>query len=382
MTIRHIAVLSGKRGGYGAMFPMLRAIQDDPGLRLSLIVTDQHLNQRFGNTVDEVTRDFPVVTPIDLGQTGGSPRERTRALGTGLTKMADVFADLAPDLLVLYGDRGESVIAAVAAINLGIPIAHIQGGDVSGNVDEPVRHAITKLAHLHFPSNEESAARISAMGEEDWRIRVVGDNHVDPIVAGTYTSAAVVRRRYDVPEGARPFILIYHPETTSHRDGHADMRRILETVLAGGRRTIIIYPCSDQGYEEILRAIGEVEGGPNVSVHKNIEAPDFHGLLAIAAALIGNSSAGLIETPYLGIPAINIGGRQKGRRHAENVIHCGHDADEIAAALAMVVGDGAFAERVATCSRPFGDGMAYQRIVDALRTVPLDNRLKEKRFAA
>ena len=382
MSVRHIAVLTGKRGGYGAMRPMLRAIADDPKLRLSLIVTDQHINPAFGATVSEIERDFVVAAAVDMEQTGGRSRDRARALGVCATRMAEVLADLKPDILVLYGDRGEVLATAMVAINLGIPIAHLQGGDISGNVDEPMRHAVTKLSHIHFTSNEDSAARIRALGEEERRIHVVGDNHVDPIVAGSFSDAAKVRRRYDIKEDARPIIVLYHPETTRLRDGYGDMRCILEAVLARGIRTVVIYPCSDRGYDDIVCAIEEVRNHPNASVHMNIEAPDFHGLLAIAAAIVGNSSAGLIETPYFPVPAINVGERQKGRKNVENVIHCRCDREDVAKALDTALGDAQFAERVARCGRPFGDGRAYLRIVESLKATELGPHLLDKRMVA
>lgn len=380
MSRRHIAVLTGKRGGYGAMKPLLRAIDTDPLLQLSLIVTDQHVNPRFGATATEVARDFKIAAVVDMEQADGSAVARARALGLCLNRMPDVLNELRPDILVLYGDRGEVLATAIAAIHLGIPIAHLQGGDLSGNVDELMRHAMTKLSHLHFPSTAASAERIRRMGEEEWRIHVVGDNHVDPIVAGDYSDERTVRQRYGIAGAEMPIIVLQHPETTRRRDHYADMRGLLDAVLGCGRRTIIVYPCSDQGYDEIVRAIREVESHPGVSVHQNIDAPDFWGLLAIAGAMVGNSSAGLIETPYFKLPAINVGQRQLGRMHAENVIHCDADHDSVAGALATAMEDPGFRKRVSHCSRPFGDGLAWQRVVEVLRTVTIDADLLNKRM--
>lgn len=380
MTRRHIAVLTGKRGGYGAMKPLLRALDADPELRLSLIVTDQHLNERFGATISEVEREFKVSAAVDMEQVDGSALARAKALGTCLNRISDVLQDLRPDILVLYGDRGEVLATAVAAIHLGIPIAHLQGGDLSGNIDELMRHAMTKLSHLHFPSTPTSADRIRRMGEEEWRIHVVGDNHVDPIVAGDYTDAATLRQRYNISEGEKPIIILQHPETTRRRDHYGDMHTILDAVLERGTRTIIIYPCSDQGYDEIVCAIQEVETRPGVSVHRNIDAHDFRGLLAIAGVMVGNSSAGLIETPYFQLPAINIGQRQSGRAHAENVIHCEPLRNAIATALATALDDPHFATTAARCSRPFGDGLAWRRVLGVLKTVELGPQLLNKRM--
>lgn len=378
---RHIAVLTGKRGGYGAMKPMLREIESCPGMRLSLIVTDQHVNAKFGATIAEVRKEFNVAAAVDMKQADGTSLARSRALGVCLTRMTDVLAKLNPDILVLYGDRGEVLATALAAVTLRIPIAHLQGGDVSGNVDEVMRHAATKLSHLHFPSTEASARRILAMGEEPWRVRPVGDNHVDLIVAGEYSPPEVVRERYSISADERPIIVLYHPETTRVRDGFDDMRMLLDVVLAEKRRTIVVYPCSDHGYEGIVSAIQMVRDVPGVSMHQNIEAPDFWGILAISGVMVGNSSAGLVETPYFRIPAINVGDRQKGRACSNNVIHCNYDKDELSVGLKRALSDAAFSQVVAQCPQPFGDGFAYKRIVETLESVELGQRLLDKRMA-
>jgi len=378
--VRKIAVLTGKRGGFGAMKPLLRAINEDDELKLSLIVTDQHLNNRFGKTIQEVQQEFEVAAAVDMEQEGGSPRERAKALGTCLTKIPDVLFQVKPDILVLYGDRGEVLATAIAAIHLGIPIAHLQGGDVSGNVDELMRHAITKLSHLHFPSTRASANRIENLGEEKWRITVAGDNHVDPIVAGDYTAEDVLRDRYNISKGESPILILQHPETTRNRDHYHDMVVTLIPALKMNRRTLIVYPCSDHGYNEIIRAIEEYSEKPGVTVHQNIPAEDFWGLMAIAGVLIGNSSAGLIETPYFKLPAINVGARQAGREHAENVIHVDFDENQIEEALRTVLENPVFRESLNDIQLPFGDGYAWKRVLEVLKKVSINEHLINKRI--
>lgn len=377
---RHIAVLTGKRGGYGAMKPMLRLMSRDPEIRLSLIVTDQHLSAVFGATASEITQDFEIAARVAMDQASDAPIDRAQAVGRCLVGMAETLETLKPDILVLYGDRGEVLASATASLHLGLPIAHLQGGDVSGNGDELMRHAVTKLSHLHFASNEQSAARIRAMGEEEWRIEVVGDNHVDAIVAGEFSSASEVRSKYAISEDERPIVVLYHPETTRSRNHEADMRTILDAVLARGRRTLLIYPCSDQGYGGIVCAIEEMRDRPGVTVHKNINAPDFWGILAISAAMVGNSSAGLIETPYFGIPAIDVGQRQNGRLRSNNAIHCEAEPEALNRALSTALDDAAFIAQAQSCNRPFGDGRAAERIVQALKSVEIGPRLRDKRM--
>lgn len=378
--MKRIAVLTGKRGGYGAMKPMLRLIRDDPECELLLILTDQHLNETFGATISEVAADFEIAATVDMRQVGGAQVDRGAALGRCLSGMAEVFDRLRPDILVLYGDRGEVLAAATAAITLNVPIGHVQGGDISGNSDEFFRHAVTKLSHLHFPASEDSAKRIYAMGEEGWRIHVVGDNHVDPIMAKDFTDAVTIRTRYGIEETEAPILVLFHPETTRARDNAAGTRAILNAVLARRRRTIVVYPCSDPGYEHIVAAIHEYEEVPGLSIHRNIEARDFAGLMAIAGCMIGNSSAGLIETPYHRIPAINVGQRQRGRARSENVIDCESEASALAAALTTALEPGPFRDRLPFCRWPFGDGRAGQRIYEVLKATEAGPRLFDKRM--
>lgn len=380
MTL-HIAVLTGKRGGYGAMKPMLHAIKKDNNLKLSLIVTDQHVSKQFGETVKEVEKDFHITSAIDMEQKDGSPVERAKALGVCLHKIAPALQGLSPDVLILYGDRGEVLSTAIAALHLRIPIAHLQGGDISGNVDEMMRHAMTKLSHFHFASTQRSAERIIKMGEEPWRVHTVGDNHIDQIIARQYTKAEVIRERYNISEGTSPVIVLQHPETIDTRNHYQDMQQTLKAVLALKQRTFIVYPCSDQGYEGIIKAIKEVEHLPFVSVYKNIEAHDFWGLLAISAVMVGNSSAGLIETPSFKIPAVNIGKRQQGRQYAENVIHVECKEEAVAGALQKALFDEAFKKIVASCSQPFGEGKAGEKIVSILKGINFkDPKVLNKRM--
>ena len=373
-------VLTGKRGGFGAMKPMLRLLRDDPAFQLQLVATDQHVSDRFGRTVTEIEAEFPVAALVDMGQKDDKPESRARALGVCLENMAGQLSQMRPDICVLYGDRGEVLASATAATTLNIPIAHIQGGDISGSQDEVMRHAVTKLAHLHFPSTEDSAERIRRMGEEDWRIHVVGDNHLDLIVAGEYARPAEVVRELEVDPAKPLIIVLQHSETTAPDESHYQMVETLEAVRGTGHQAVVIHPSSDAGYEGVLRAIEEIGRPPQFRVRVNLEAPVFWGLLAMASVLVGNSSAGLIESPSFHLPAVDIGRRQEGRKRAENVIHAEHDRKLIRAAIDEAL-SGTFRATAAKCQQLFGDGMAGERIIKVLRDVSLDRRLLLKRMA-
>ncbi len=360
------------------MTPTMNLIADRDDMELKVVVTDQHLYDRFGRTVEEVEGRFRVDAAIDMGQEGDSNADRGRAVGVCLTKSIDVLADLAPDILLVIGDRGEVFAACIAAHNLRIPIAHVQGGDVSGSLDEPVRHAITKLAHIHFPSTELSAERIRRMGEEEWRIHVVGDTHIDQIILGDVTPEEELRRRYGLSD--EPFVLVLqHSDSTVADQSGAQMAETMAAVSDAGVRALLVYPCSDQGFEGIIGEIEKSANPPLVTVHKNIPAPDFVGLQKLAAALVGNSSAGLIEAPYFGLPAVNIGDRQIGRERAGNTLDVGYDRAAISRALDRAFDEG-FRQNLGGLTPPFGDGTAYKRIVEVLADVELGPALLDKRM--
>jgi UDP-hydrolysing UDP-N-acetyl-D-glucosamine 2-epimerase len=358
----------------------MEAIRAHPEMHLSVVVTDQHLYERFGKTVAEVEASFPVAAVIDMEQRGDTNRDRARAIGVCLAKAADVLEDLDPDVLLVIGDRGEVLAFSIAAHNLQIAIAHIQGGDVSGSLDDAMRHAVTKLAHIHFASTEASARRIIGMGEEKWRVHVVGDPHVDALLRKV-TPREELGRRYALPDG-EPFLLVLqHSDATAPKLSRAQMAETVAAVLSCSLRTLFVYPCSDQGYEGIIGEIEAVQNRPGISVHPNIPASDFAGLEAIAECLVGNSSAGLIEAPYFALPAVNIGDRQIGREHTDNVLHVPHGRVEIRAAIERALYDDSFRAACKRLEPPFGDGTAYRRITDVLANVPLDRRLLTKRMA-
>lgn len=377
---RKIAVISGKRGGFGAMIPLMQMIDQSEETELSLIVTDQHLSDKFGATISEVEKWFKVSHKVYMQQAGDSPLDRTKAIALCMSEMATVFDKDRPDILLVLGDRGEVFAAASAAVNLGIPIAHIQGGDVSGCVDEFIRHAITKLSHIHFPSTETSARRILNMGEEEWRVHVTGDNHIDLMAQGKYSSAEKIAETFDL-DLTRPVILaLQHSVTTEPHMSYDHMRELCAALKHFEYQTVLVYPCSDHGYEGIIKAIEELRAEKWVRIHKNIDAPDFWGLEAVASVFVGNSSAGLIETPIHHLPSITIGNRQIGRQRAENCISVETDRNEIISAIDKCLNDAAFKEVVQNCSQPFGDGRANERIFKVLKNIELGRRLFEKKI--
>lgn len=378
---RKIMVVTGKRGGYGAMKPMLQLLRDDNDFELQLVVTDQHLNKSFGATIKEVESDFEIASAVDMEQKDGTALSRAQALGLCSTKMAEVIHRLEPDFCLLYGDRGEVMATAMAATTMGVAIGHMQGGDLSGSTDEQVRHAVTKLAHLHFPSTAQSARRIIGMGEEEWRITVTGDHHLDLIQSKEFAGASAVAEVTGINFNHPVLVVLQHSETTAPEKSYQQMCETLISVRDSGVQSVIVYPCSDVGYEGVIQAINEFKDTPQFKIFKNLDAHIFWGLLAVSSVLIGNSSAGIIESPCFRLPTVNIGRRQEGRMQSENVINVDHCRFAIASAIDKALNDPSFKVVANSCGQIYGDGNAGIRTVDVLRSIPLDDRLLIKRMA-
>lgn len=385
MKKRKICVFSGKRGGFGAYLLLMKLIEADPELELQILLGDMHASKEFGQTVHEAKEFFcdAVIDLIEMGAgRGDSSLIRAENLGVCMQKAAGILARTRPDIVLVHADRGEHLMVAFAALNLGIPVAHTQGGDISGNIDDIQRHAITKLAHLHFPETQAAADRIEKMGEEKWRIHVVGSTYIDRIIKKMYASSEKVREKYDLFEDENFFIIIFHPDTYLNREiNYQQMKEILRAAKSFSCRSFVLYPCSDPGYEGIIQAIEEIRGEPQFMVFKNIENLDFLGLMAQAKAIIGNSSGSLVEAPYLKLPAINVGNRQVGRDREENVIDAEPAVNDIKEKIAFVLSDSTFRKGLARCGYRLGDGRAAEKIVKILKEIPLNKKLIMKKMS-
>jgi UDP-hydrolysing UDP-N-acetyl-D-glucosamine 2-epimerase len=372
-------VFTGKRGGFGAMLRIMRLVDADPGMEMKVIASDMHLSRTFGLTIDEVRSQVAVDALVDLGNYGDAPLDRTQALGRCVERLAGVLAELRPDILLLLGDRGETLAAAMCAVELGIIVAHIQAGDISGGLDDIHRHAITKLAHLHFSQNERQRQRAIRLGEAAERVWNTGAPYVDSIVRGSFPRPAEALAAIGLSGSLDYFIILQHPDTYRPERSYAHTKAILAAVAGRSEHKIVVYPCSDPGHGDVIRAIEENGDAPGFSVFRNIESQTFLGLLRGAKALIGNSSAGIIEAPYFSLPFVNVGSRQDGRETADNVIDCDGTQAAIEAGLERLA-DPDFRSALKADARPFGDGYASERIVDVLKTVPLEATLFRKRI--
>lgn len=376
---RRIAVFTGKRGGFGAMLRIMRLIEGAQELELKVIASDMHLSPTFGQTIEEVRSQVTVDEIVDLSTYGDRPVDRAQALGRCIEGLAPVLEKLAPDVLLLLGDRGETLAAAMCAVELGVVVAHIQAGDISGGIDDIHRHAITKIAHLHFSQNEKQRQRVIRLGEAPERVWNTGAPYVDSIVRGTFPPCDRALAAIGLPPRLEYFIVLQHPDTYRPELSYDHTATILATLATRSEHKIVIYPCSDPGYAGVIRAIQEVEGRLGFHIFKNIESETFLGLLRGAKALVGNSSAGIIEAPYFALPFLNVGSRQDGRETAANVVYCDGTQLSLKAGLDRLT-DRQFCETLRADNQPFGDGHASERIFEVLRTTPINSTLFRKRI--
>ncbi len=379
--MRHIAILTEARSSYGYLRPIARLIEADPELQYSLIVTNQHLLPDFGYSVEEIERDGLNITDrIYMTLDGYTPATMVKSLGVLLLSLGDAFVRLQPDFVLVLGDRGDSLMAALAGAHMNIPVAHIQAGERSGNIDGLTRHAITRFAHVHFASGPDAAERLRRMGEDEWRIQLVGAPQLDELVRGDVAPPEEIAERFELDLTEPLLLVVQHPVTEEYGEGVEQMRETLEAVCELRHQTVLIFPNTDAGSDD-LRLLVERYHRPFMRLERNVPRRVYGGLMQAASALVGNSSSGLIEAPALNLPAINVGERQRDRARAPNVIDVPHDRSAIADAIRRAL-SAEFRAGLANGDSPYvSDGRVSERIVEFLKTVPIDARLLRKQIA-
>ncbi len=379
--MRHIAILTEARSSYGYFRPIAKLIEADPDLHYSLLVTNQHLLPDFGYSVEEIERDALNITDrIYMTLDGYTPATMVKSLGVLLLGLADAFVRLRPDIVLVLGDRGDSLMAAMAGAHMNIPVAHIQAGERSGNIDGVTRHAITRFAHIHFASGPDAAERLRRMGEEEWRIQELGAPQLDELVRGEVTPPEELAGRYHLDLSQPLLLVLQHPVTEEFGESVEQMQETLEAVCELRHQTLVIFPNTDAGSSE-LRLIIERYHRPFMRVERNVPRRDYGGLMRVASVLVGNSSSGVIEAPAVGLPAVNVGARQRDRARGGNVIDAPHERGAIANAIRRALAP-EFRAELRNGSSPYvSDGRVSERIVDFLKTVRLDERLLRKQIA-
>lgn len=381
--MKKICILTGSRAEYGLLKPVIEAVSSHAGLKLHLIAAGMHLSREFGHSATEIKKDgFTVRKYIRMNPPDDTSLGMVKAIGRGIRELGDAFSELRPDALIILGDRIEALAGTIAAGYMNIAIAHIHGGDsAQAGLDESARHAITKFAHIHFPATRKSAERIKKMGEEPWRIHVVGAPALDTILNVPLLTRDELAGKYRLPPNEPYILVVQHSVSTSPEKAGMQIVETLEAIKKLSLRTIIIYPNSDAGGREI---IGHIKCNLNIkfiSAYRNLPHTVYLSLLKYASALVGNSSSGIIESSSFKIPVVNIGDRQKGRERSTNVLDCRHDRSAIKRAIERCLYDKGFMKKVKRCRNPYGEGKAGQKIADILNTIEINKKLIEKKLS-
>ena len=394
MNQRTICVFTGNRAEYGLQYPVLRAIERHPDLDYRLFVSGAHLDPNFGSTLVEIRGDgFHIDAEVKIEMDAASLFATAQAIGSGVLAISRVLNELKPDMMVVYADRFEGFAAVIAASQMNIPTAHIEGGDLTegGALDDSVRHAMTKLAHLHFTTNQQATNRILAMGEEVSRVHTVGFPAIDLISEERFASTTEVSETLSL-DLSRPMVLFtQHSVSTEFSQAAAQIEPsiiAIERLADAGVQTILTYPNNDAGGQAIveqLEIFGSVKKS-NTQVCRSLGRHLYHGVLALArdpslrVVCVGNSSSGIKETPAFGCPTVNIGSRQDGRLRGENVIDADYDADSIYTATWRCLYDDDFRELSQKAENPYWLGDAGPKIADVLATAPLGQGIIRKRM--
>jgi len=380
--VRTIGVITGARSDYGLLTPVMRAIQADKQLKLRLFVTGMHLSPEFGMTVDAIEADgFEITARIESLVSSDTPQGIAKSMGLGLLGFSQAFGQHRPDIVVVLGDRFETLAAVSAALPFAIPVAHISGGETTeGVIDECIRHAITKMSHLHFVAHEVYRQHVIQMGEEPWRVEVTGEPGLENLTHHAPLSDAKLEKLLGAKLAPGTLLVTFHPVTLELGATKRQVTALMQALEELNRPVVFTYPNADTESRGIVWAIEEYrQAHTNAVAVRSLGTQAYYTLMRRVAAMVGNSSSGIVEAASFELPVVDIGERQRGRIRGRNVIHSQPQADAIVAAVRASLKP-EFRAGLKGISNPYGDGTAAARIVRTLKRVKLDRRLMVKRF--
>ncbi len=373
-------MVTTSRADYSHLYWPLHDLASHENVELDLIVMGPHLSPEFGSTVQEIERDgFRIGARIECLLSSDSDVGMAKTIGVATLSLADYLGQTRPDLLLLTADRYEMLAPASVALALRIPLAHIEGGEVSeGAIDDAVRNALTKLSHVHFTSTEQARARVIAMGEEEWRVHRAGAPSLDHLRRSALLSRDEVERKLGVKLKAQTVLVTYHP-TTLAQDTNAEAREFFAALAKMPGQLLFCYPNADAGSRWLIEQVKAfTEQHENARLFVNLDPISYWSLLRCADLVLGNSSSGIMEAASFGIAAVDVGRRQRGRERGRNVLSAEVTRDAILK-QAAVAQSAAFRESLTGMENPYGDGYASGRIVETLVSVPLGEKLLVKR---
>jgi UDP-hydrolysing UDP-N-acetyl-D-glucosamine 2-epimerase len=385
MGIKKVCVFIGSRANYSSIKSAMRSIQNHPLLDLQLIVGASAVLDKYGSVAELIEEDgFLISASIHMLIDGETPVTMAKSTGLGLLEIPTILEQLKPDIVLVVGDRFEIMSAAVAAVYMNIPLAHTMGGEVTGTIDESIRHAVTKLSHIHFPANRDSAERIIKMGEVSEHVHIVGCPRVDivaevlkdgkPLNQKIFQQYGGVGREFDINQ---PFLLVsQHPVTTEYSLGEKQISQTLMATHEMNMPAIMIWPNADAGSEQISRGIRkfrETYKDNQIYLFKNLPMDVYIKLMNQTACLIGNSSSAIREGEFIGVPSVNIGSRQNGRERGANVLDVGNNKDEMIRTIQYQIEHGKYQTKFI-----YGDGKSGERIAQVLSAEKVE---QQKRIA-
>lgn len=376
--MRKICIIATSRATYGYKRKIIQLLKKDKSVKLSVIATGMHLEKKFGYTLKDLIKDkVPITKKIKMNIKDSNKLNFTKSLSLAMSSIAIELNNINPDLVLVTGDRSEMFVACIASVFQNIPVAHIQAGDVSGHIDGNVRHAITKLSHVHLASCLDSKNRVIKLGEEKKRVFNVGAPQLDDI-QNIKKNKLFISNFLKIKNNLPVALVIQHPVLI---DSHLSGNEIITTLKAlktFKMNFIVLYPNFDTGSKKIIEEIDKYKKLRNFFIFKNLERSIFLNLLANIDFLIGNSSAGILEAPSFKLPVINIGNRQRGRMQANNVVNCTSTLKNIVKKINYIQKNANFKKQIKLCKNPYGDGKSSERIVKILKNIDLKDILDKK----
>ena len=381
--MKTIAVVTGTRSEYGILKPLLKKMNSNKRVKLELIVTGMHLLKDFGSTYQEIKRDGFVIKyriPIYDQKNNDSQHYHARATSRGISSFSKILDEINPTFLLVLGDRLEVFSAVVAASLLSIPIVHIHGGDKtdSGHIDESIRHAISKFAHIHLTATASHSKRLEMMGEQKKRIFNVGALGIDSILDEELIPKNILFEEFGLDPNHKTIVCLFHPVILEFANMDKQIKTVLTSVKELGIQTVIIYPNNDRGSSKIIDEIDKYQQTKFIKIVPYLSHDKYINLLRHSDVLIGNSSSGIIETPTIKIPVVNIGTRNLGREHAKNVIFTDVHKQNIIHAIQHALTDRKFLNECKKCINPYGTGRASEQIINVLLKTQVTQSLLKK----
>ncbi|KKT28984.1 UDP-N-acetyl-D-glucosamine 2-epimerase, UDP-hydrolysing [Candidatus Giovannonibacteria bacterium RIFCSPLOWO2_12_FULL_44_25] len=368
MKTKKIIYVTGSRAEYGVMKELLLKMRASGKFNLSLIVTGMHFSKKHGFTLEDIKKDkFRIAAKVNMHVEDSSLAGMAKSVGYGILGITGAFLRERPDLVMVTGDRGELLAAAIAASHLNIPVAHISGGDMTtgATIDERVRHAITKFSTLHFAESKKSAKNLVRMGENKKFVFAVGNPGMSEKHSFSKEDKLAIAKKYKLDLSRPVLLVVQHPVTTEPDRAGEQMRQTMEALKKLQMQSVLIYPNSDSGSKQIIAVIKKYQKLSYLRVFKSIPRRDFLGLMSLASTMVGNSSSALFEAPSFGLPAVNIGLRQEGRERVANIIDAGHNKASIISAFRRVM-SAKFRRKITRIHNPYAQKNADDKIIKIL----------------